>query len=150
MSLLTEAWREIEALWRDKTPPCVTLVREKFNQYDALWKNFVLQHHKLMEFVDVTEHGQISEQFNILAQQRINLAASVEKFICNAVTELNEHVMQDSQELTKPSRRRSRGSRSRRSSNSCSSSKTQALRQKRLGWLSPSWKKRTNGKSKLK
>ncbi|XP_068713249.1 uncharacterized protein [Montipora foliosa] len=128
VSSLTEARREIEALWRDKTPPCVTLVREKFNRYEALWKNFVLKHDKLMEFVDVTEQGQISEQFNILAQQRINLAASVEEFICNAATELNECVMQDLQELTKSSRRRSRGSRSRRSSISRSSSKTQALR----------------------
>lgn len=48
-----------------------------------------------MEYVDVTEQGQISEQFNILAQQRINLAASVEEFICNAATELNERIMQD-------------------------------------------------------
>ena len=128
VSSLTQARREIEALWRDKTPPCVTLVREKFDRYEALWKNFVLQHDKLVECVDVTEQGQISEQFNILAQQRINLAASVEEFICNAATELNERVMQDLQELTKPSRRRSRGSRSRRSSNSRSSSKTQALR----------------------
>ena len=70
-----------------------------------------------MECVDVTEQGQISEQFNILAHQRINLAASVEEFISHAATELNERVMQDLQELTKPSRRRSRGSRSRRSSN---------------------------------
>ena len=119
VSSLTQARGEIEALWRDKTPPCVTLVREKFDRYEALWKNFVLQHDKLMECVDVTEQGQISEQFNILAQQRINLAASVEEFICNAATELNERVMQDLQELTKPSRR---------SSNSRSSSKTQALR----------------------
>ena len=95
---------------------------------EVLWKNFVLQHDKLMECVDVTEQGQISEQFNILAQQRINLAASVEEFICSAATELNERVMQDLQELTKPSRRSSRGSRSRCSSNSRSSSKTQALR----------------------
>ena len=81
-----------------------------------------------MEYVDVTEQGQISEQFNILAQQRINLAASVEELICSTATELNGPVIQDLQELTKPSRRRSRGSRSRRSSNSRSSSKTQALR----------------------
>lgn len=128
VSSLTQARSEIEALWRDKTPPCVTLVREKFDRYEALWKNFVLQHDKLMECVDVTEQGQISEQFNILAQQRINLAASVEEFICNAATELNERVMQDLQELTKPSRRSSRISRYRRSSNSRSSSKTQALR----------------------
>ena len=128
VSSLTEARREIEALWRDKTPPCVTLVREKFNRYEALWKNFVLQHDKLMEFVDVTEQGQSSEQLNILAQQRTNLAASVEEFVYNAATELNERVMQDLQELTKPSRRRSRVSRSRRSANSRSSSKTQALR----------------------
>ena len=128
VSSLTQALRETEALWRDKTPPCVTLVREKFDRYEALWKNFVLQHDKLMECVDVTEQGQISEQFNILAHQRINLAASVEEIICHAATELNERVMQDLQELTKPSRRTSRGSRSRRSSNSRSSSKTQALR----------------------
>ena len=128
MSSLTQARGEIEALWRDKTPPCITLVREKFDRYEALWKNFVLQHDKLMECVDVTEQGQISKQFNILAQQRINLTASVEEFICNAATELNESVMQDLQELTKPSRRSSRGSRSRCSSNSRSSSKTQALR----------------------
>ena len=128
MSSLTQARGEIEALWRDKTPPCVTLVREKFDRYEALWKNFVLQHDKLMECVNVTEQGQISEQFNILAQQRINLTASVEEFIRNVATELNERVMQDLRELTKPSRRTSRASYSRCSSNSRSSSKTQALR----------------------
>ena len=62
-----------------------------------------------MELVDFTEQGQISEQFNILAQQWINLAASVEELICNAATERNERAMQDLQELTKPSRRRSAG-----------------------------------------
>ena len=81
-----------------------------------------------MECVDVTEQGQISKHFNILAQQRINLAASVGELICSTATELNGRVIQDLQELTKPSCRRSRGSRSRRSSNSRSSSKTQALR----------------------
>ena len=96
---LTEARREIEALWRDKTPLCVTLVREKFSRYEALWKKFVLQHDNLMEFVDIAEQDQISEQFNILAQQRTNLTASVEEFVCNAATELNEGVMQDLQEL---------------------------------------------------
>lgn len=86
MSSLPETRSEIEAFWRDKTPPCVTLVTEKFNRYEALWENFFLQHYKLMEVVDVTEQGQFSEQFNVLAQQMINLAASVEKFICNAAT----------------------------------------------------------------
>ena len=42
--------------------------------------------------------------------------------------ELNERVMHDLQNMTKPSRRRSVGSRSRRSSNSFSSSKLQTLR----------------------
>ena len=53
LSSLTEARRQTEALLRDKTLPCVTLVREKFNRYEAQWKNFVLQHDKLMELVDV-------------------------------------------------------------------------------------------------
>ena len=90
LSSLTKVQKEVEALLRDKNPSSVTLVRETFDQYEAQWKKFVLQHNKLMELADVEERDQISEQFNTLAQQRINLAAMVEEFICNAATELNE------------------------------------------------------------
>ena len=127
LSSLTKAQKEVEALLRDKPPSCVTLVRETFDQYEAQWKNFVLQHVKYVELADAEEQGKISERFNVLAQQRINLAATVEEFICKMAAELNERVMQDLQGVTKSSHRGSAGSCGRRSLSSFSSSKTQVL-----------------------
>ena len=56
-----------------------------------------------MEIADVEEQGKMSEQFNVLAQQMINLAATGEEFFCNMATKLNEPLMPDLQGVTKPS-----------------------------------------------
>lgn len=131
LSSLTKAQKEIKALLLVENPPSITLVKEKFDQYKAPWKNFVVSHHKFIDVADPKEKAQSSERFHILAQQRIDLSATVEKFICNAATQLNERVMQDLQKITMPGCResgRSRGYRSSRYSNGLSSSKVQARR----------------------
>ena len=42
LSSLTKAWNEIEPLSLDGDSSNVTLVKEKFDHYKILWKNFVV------------------------------------------------------------------------------------------------------------
>lgn len=84
-----------------------------------------------MDVAEPEEKAENAERFNILAEQRISLSRSVEKFICNAATKLNESVMEDLQKLTGPRHHGFAGSRSHRSSHRSSSthsSKAQAHR----------------------
>ncbi|KAL9963159.1 hypothetical protein ACROYT_G032334 [Oculina patagonica] len=128
---LTKAQNEIETLLLDEDSPNVTLVKQKFDNYEILWKNFVLSHNKFMDVAEPEERAENSERFDVLAQQRISLSSSVEKFICDAATKLNEQVMQDLQKMSGSRRHGSLKSRSRRSSRHSSntySSKAQARR----------------------
>ena len=68
----------------------MTLVKEKLDKYQVLWKGFVLSHNKFVDVADAEELAQSSEWFNGLAQERIILYATVEEFICNAAIKLND------------------------------------------------------------
>ena len=108
------------------------LVKEKFDYYETLWKNFVLSHNKFVDVAEPEEKAENAECFNILAEQRIGLSRSVEKFICNAVTKLNEKVMEDLQKLTGPRHHGFAGSRSHRSSRRSSSTHSSKAHARRL------------------
>ena len=128
---LTKAQNEIETLLLDEDSSNVTLVKEKFDHYETLWKNFVLSHNKFMDVAEPEEKADNAERFDNLAKQRVSLSTSVEKFICNAATKLNEWVMEDLQKLTGPRHHgfvSSRSHRSSRRSSSTYSSKAQACR----------------------
>ena len=88
----------------------MTLVKEKFDCYKILWKNFVLSHNKFMDVVEPEEKTESAEHFDILAQQRGSLSASVEKFICDAATKITES--NNLQKMTGPRHRGSVRSRS--------------------------------------
>ena len=131
LGALTKAQNEVETLLRDEDSSNVTLVKEKFDYYETLWKNFVVSHNKFMDVAEAEVKAENAEHFDILAEQRISLSTSVEKFICNAATKLNEWVMEDLQKLTGPRHHgsaRSRSHRSSRRSSSTYSSKAQARR----------------------
>ena len=53
-----------------------------------------------MDSATPEERNECSKQFDALAQLRINLSWTVEHFICNATTVLNEHVMENLQEMS--------------------------------------------------
>ena len=69
-----------------------------------------------MDVAEPEEKTESAERFDILAQQRISLSTSVEKFICDAATKLNERVMEDLNRVSGSRDRRSVKSRSHRSS----------------------------------
>ena len=85
---------------RQQNSANVTSVKDKFDHYEILWKNFVLSHNKFMDVTEPEEQAESAECFDILAQQRISLSTSIEKFICDTVTRLNEWVMEDLQKMT--------------------------------------------------
>ena len=55
-----------------------------------------------MDIAALEDKAENAERFDILAEQRISLSTSVEKFICNAATKFNECMMEDLQKLTGP------------------------------------------------
>ena len=84
-----------------------------------------------MDVAEPEEKTESAERFDILAQQRISLSTSVEKFICDAATKLNERVMEDLNRMSGSRHRSSVKSRSHRSSRHSSgtySSKAQTRR----------------------
>ena len=88
-------------------------------------------HNKFIDVAEPEEMAENAEGFDILAEQRVSLSTSVEKFICNAATKLNEQVMEDLQKLTGPRHdgfASSRSHQSSRRSSSTHSSKVQARR----------------------
>ena len=98
LSAITSARQKVETLMQDHSN--VVLVREKFNEYEAQWKNFVVSHNTFMDSATPEERIECSKRFDALAQLRINLSSTVEHFICNAATALNEHVMENLQEMS--------------------------------------------------
>ena len=128
LSATTNARQEVEKLMQDHSD--VVLIREKFNEYEAQWKNFVVSHNKFMDSATPDEQIECSKQFDALAQLRINFSSTVENFICNAATALNEHVMENLQEMSSHRRGsvKSRTSGTSRNSASVTSSKAHARR----------------------
>ena len=71
LGALTKAQNEVETLLRDEDSSNVTLVKEKFDYYETLWKNFVVSHNKFMDVAEAEEKAEKAERFDILAEQRI-------------------------------------------------------------------------------
>ena len=67
---LTKAQNEMEILLREEDSSNVTLVKDKFDHYEILWKKFVLSHNKFMDVAEPEEKSESAERFDILAQQR--------------------------------------------------------------------------------
>ena len=62
LGALTKAQNEVETLLRDEDSSNVTLVKEKFDYYETLWKNFVVSHNK---FMDVAERKKRLKMLNV-------------------------------------------------------------------------------------
>ena len=58
LGALTKAQNEIETLLPVEDSSNVILVKEKFDYYEILWKNFVLSHNKFMDVAEPEEKAE--------------------------------------------------------------------------------------------
>ena len=69
LGALTKAQNEVETLLQDEDSSNVTLVKEKFDYYETLWKNFVVSHNKFMDVADNNNNNNLYLHYSVQAKK---------------------------------------------------------------------------------